>query len=223
MGTVSVKNRGYLEFLRNIAEVSTTCGTRTYIWGGFTIDILEGRFVRKHHDLDGFTLNLLDVLPEMMALYAARGYAAEFREDIDMLTIRQDGLHASLNRLEVDGPIAMWRHIGDEGTVYFPVEWLDAVPRDFYGVSVYSAGIQLDYALKTNVRLINAIWTSREHDHTAIVALERMMAERNLDPEEFLRHVWSFNMYWIKQGYPEYAMPVVACPLHPPQPDCFHR
>ncbi len=79
---VSARNRGYLMFLRDIGEVAAACGTRTYIWGGFTIDILEGRFVREHHDLDGFTLNLLDVLPEMTALYAARGYATEFREDI---------------------------------------------------------------------------------------------------------------------------------------------
>lgn len=213
--TVSANNRGYVEFLRDIGEVSTACGTRTYIWGGFTIDILEGRFVREHHDLDGFTLNLLDVLPEITALYAARGYVTEFREDIDMLTIRKDGLHASFNRLEVDGPIAMWRHIGDEGTVYFPVEWLDTTPRDFYGVSVYSAGIQLDYALKTNIRMIHATWTLREHDHAAIAALERMMAQYDLDPEDFLRHVWSFNPYWVKQGYPEYAMPTVARPLYP--------
>lgn len=221
--TVSDNNRGYLAFLRDVDEVSAACGTRTYIWGGFTVDILEGRFVREHHDLDGFTLNLLDVLPEMTALYAARGYATDFRKDIDMLTIRKDGLHAAFNRLEVDGPIAMWRHIGDEGTVYFPVEWLDAAPRDFYGVKVYSAGIQLDYALKTNIRMINAVWTLREHDHAAIAVLERMMVERNLDPEDFLRHVWSFNPFWVKQGYLEYAMPAVACPLHPIQPDYFHR
>ncbi len=223
METLSAANRGYLEFLRNIGEVSKTCGTRTYIWGGFTIDILEGRFVREHHDLDAFTLNLLDVLPEMTALYTARGYATEFRDDIDMLTIRRDGLHASVNRLEVDGPIAMWRHIGDEGTVCFPADWLDAAPRDFYGVKVYLAGLELDYTLKTNIRMINAVWTLREHDHAAIAVLERMMVERNLDPEDFLRHVWSFNPYWVKQGYPEYAMPAVARPLHPLQSDCSHR
>ncbi len=109
----------------------------------------------------------------------------------------------------------MWRHIGDEGTVYFPVEWLDAAPRDFCGVSVYSAGIQLDYALKTNIRMIHATWTLREQHHAAIVAVERMMADHNLHPEDFLRHVWSFNPYWVKQGYPEYTMPTVARPLFP--------
>ena len=215
MGTLSAGNRGYLAFLRDITEVSAACETTTYIWGGFTVDLLEGHFVREHHDLDGFTLNLLDVLPEMMALYTARGYAAAFRDDIDMLTIRKDGLHASFNRLEIDGPIAMWRHIGDEGTVYFPVEWLDATPREFYGVHVYSAGLELDYALKTNIRMTHATWILREQDHVAIAALERMMAQRNLDPEDFLCHIWSFNPYWVKQGYPEYAMPTVARPLQP--------
>jgi hypothetical protein len=216
--TVFANNRGYLAFLRDIGEVSAACGTRTYIWGGFTIDILEGYFIREHHDLDGFTLNLLDVLPEMIALYTVRGYATEFREDIDMLTIRKGDLHASFNRLEVDGSIAMWRHIGDEGTVYFPVDWLDAAPRDFYGVNVYSAGLELDYTLKTNIRMIHATWTLREQDCAAIAVLERMMAQRDLDPEDFLRHVWSFNPYWVKHGYPEYAMPTVARPLLSPHP-----
>jgi hypothetical protein len=55
----------------------------------------------------------------------------------------------------------------------------------------------------------------REQDHAAVAALERMMAQRNLDPEDFLHHVWSFNPYWVKLGYPEYAMPTVARPLHP--------
>ncbi|MGC9394088.1 MAG: nucleotidyltransferase domain-containing protein [Anaerolineae bacterium] len=212
---LSAENHGYLSILQDIDAVSAACGTRTYIWGGFTIDILTGRFIRAHHDLDGFTQNLLDVLPEMMARYAARGYATEFRDDIDMLTIRKGDTHAAFNRLEIDGPIAMCRHIGNEGTVYFPVEWLDAAPRDFYGVNVYTAGIQLDYALKTNIRMIHATWTLREHDHAAIAAMERMLAERALDPEDFLRHVWSFNPFWVKQGYAQYALPAVARPLQP--------
>ena len=100
--------------------------------------------------------------------------SVQFRDDIDMLIIAKDDLHAAFNRLEVDGPIAMWRHIGDEGTVYFPVDWLDAAPRDFYGVQVYSAGVQLDYVLKTNIRMFDAERELREKDHAAIEHLRRL-------------------------------------------------
>ncbi len=110
----------------------------------------------------------------------------------------------------------MWRHIGDEGTVYFPVTWLDQAPRDFYGTRVYSAGLQLDYALKTNIRLTHATWEPREKDRVAVAQLKAAMAVEGLDPEVFLRQVWSFNPFWAKRGHPEYAMPVVARPLLPP-------
>jgi len=94
--TLSSHNQHYLTFLKDIYEVSNACATVTYIWGGFTIDILEGRFLRKHHDL------------------------------------------------------------------------------------------------------------------------EKAIAVRGMDPEKFLRRVWSFNLYWAKRGYPAYAMPTVARPLLPP-------
>ncbi|HEY3378086.1 MAG TPA: hypothetical protein VGL77_11395 [Armatimonadota bacterium] len=107
---ISANNQRYLTFMRDIYDVAQACATTTYIWGGFTLDIYNGRFLREHHDLDGFTQNLLDVLPESMALYERRGYTTEFRDDFDMLTIRRDGLHATFNRLEIAGETAMWRH-----------------------------------------------------------------------------------------------------------------
>jgi len=209
-------NECYLAFLRDIYDVSSALDTTTYIWGGFTLDIIEGRFLREHKDLDGFTLNLLDVLDEMRTLFEKRGYATEFRDDFDMLVIRRDGLHAAFNRLEVDGPTAMWRHIGNEGTVYFPAQWLDAAPRHFYDVPVFSAGIELDYVLKTNIRMFHAEWNFREKDLAAVAHLEKLMAEKNITPDDFLPQVWSYNPFWVKFGYPQYAMPTVARPLLPP-------
>lgn len=212
---LSVNNQVYLTFLHDIYEVSTACDTVTYIWGGFTLDVVTGHFLREHRDLDGFTRDLLDRLPELMAAYRRLGYDVSFRDDIDMLVIRRGELHTAFNRLEIDGEIAMWRHVGEEGTVYFPVAWLDAAPRDFYGTHVYTAGLQLDYALKTNIRLTHATWELREKDHTAVAQLEAAIAARGLDPERFLKKIWSFNPFWAKRGYPAYAMPVVARPLLP--------
>ena len=74
MMTISTRNHRYLAFLKDIYDVSVACATTTYIWGGFTLDILEGHFLREHHDLDGFTLNLLDVRQEMTVLFEQRGY-----------------------------------------------------------------------------------------------------------------------------------------------------
>ncbi len=198
-----------LEFLSDITEVSTACGTTSYIWGGLTVDLYQGRFLRKHHDIDAFTLNLLDVRDEMMRLYQLRGYTTKFIERFDMMVIRRGGLHAAFNRLEVVGQLAMWRHIGNEGTVYFPTSWLDQRPRVFKGVSVYSAGIKLDYVFKTKIRMFNAQWCLREQDHMAIQQLEDIMQSEHIIPEQFLQQIWSYNPFWVKLGYPEYASPML--------------
>jgi hypothetical protein len=212
---ISAGNGHYLGFLRDICEVSGICSTTTYIWGGFTVDILEGRFLREHGDLDGFTLNLLDALPDLRPQYEARGYTTRFRDDIHMLEIHQHGLHASFNALEIDGPTAMWRHIGPEGTVFFPAAWLDDAPRPFYNAFVYLAGVRLDYALKSNVHLVSAEWQPRDCDRDATEHLDRIVAREGLDPDDFLKEIWSYNPFWVKRGYPEYAMPAVARPLVP--------
>lgn len=158
---------------------------------------------------------MLDVLPKVTELYEDRGYETKFLTDFDILVIRKEGLHAAFNRLELDGDTAMWHHIGNEGTVYFPVHWLDHTARDFYGVSVFLAGPKLDYCLKTNVRMFNAEWVLREKDHEIVKHIEKILAIEKSDPEEFLTQIWSYNPFWVKRGYPQYAMPVVARPLLP--------
>lgn len=205
--TLSPTNRLYLAFLQDIHDVSQACETRTYIWGGFTLDLLAGHLLREHHDLDGFTLNLLDVLPEMTALFGERGYRVTFLEEWHILRIDRDGLHAAFNRLERDGDTALWRHIGDRGTVYFPYAWLDDAPRAFHGVPVYAAGAELDYALKAEVRLLNPEWRPRERDVLARQALERALADRGIDPAAVLARVWSHNPFWAARGYPAIVRP----------------
>lgn len=212
---LSPDNQCVLAYLRDIYEVSHACGTITYIWAGLTPDLLEGRFLREHRDVDGFTMNMLELRPQLAALYEERGYTVQFRDDFDMLNIWKDGQHATFNRLELDGETAMWHHTGKHGTLYFPVEWLDHTPRDFYGVSVFSAGFEFDYVLKTNIRMFHAEWTLRQQDYESLAYLERYMVKQQIDPESFLSRAWSYNPFWVKQGYPEYAMPTVARPLQP--------
>lgn len=202
-------NQHILEFLSDITEVSYACGTTSYIWGGLTVDLHQGYFLRNHHDIDAFTLNLLDIRDEMMHLFQLRGYTTEFIERFDILVIRRSGLHAAFNRLEVVGQLAMWRHIGNEGTVYFPTSWLDQHTRLFNGVSVYSAGIKLDYVFKTNIRMFNAQWCLREQDQMAIGQIEAILQSEHIIPALFLQQIWSYNPFWVKLGYPEYAIPML--------------
>ncbi len=213
--TLSEFNRHNLALLRDIYEVSTLCSTQTYIWAGLVRDILTGHFLRDHHDVDGFTLNLWPLREKLADLYRQRGYAVSFLDNMQFLRIDRDGTHAAFNRLEIDGDTAMWRHIGDQGTVYFPRRWLSDTPIHFYDVPVLVSGIEFEYAIKTHPHLLSPVWHGREKDVEAIAWLSQMLAEREIAPEDVLKQIWSYNPFWVKQGYPEYALPSVAWPLEP--------
>lgn len=45
--------------------------------------------------------------------------------------------------------------------------------------------------------------------------VERQLEKSNLDLESFRTEIWAYNPFWVKRGYPEYAMPIVARHPHP--------
>jgi len=199
-----------LQFLQDIYEVSSALSTRTTIWGGMVVDILCGKFLRDHHDIDGFVLNLLSVRTEMADMFSERGYTTSYQDEYDLLRIDKGDLHAAFNRLEIEGDLAMWRHVGDQGTVYFPAGWLDPTPRRFYGVRAHISGVRFEYAIKTNVHLLNPEWRLRDKDRAAIAILQAELHRRGFDERNVLAQIWSHTPYWVERGYPEYADPIRA-------------
>ncbi len=61
-------DQSQLALLKDIYEVSELCSTRTYIWAGLVRDVITGKFLRGHGDVDGFTLNLWDLKDKMADL-----------------------------------------------------------------------------------------------------------------------------------------------------------
>ena len=117
---LSVQQKLSLQLLRDIFEVASAVNSRTYIWGGMVIDIISGEFLRDHHDIDGFTLNLNDHKHAMMAMFSRRGYTVSYADKFGMLQINMGDMHAAFNQLQIDDDTAQWQHVGDQGTVYFP-------------------------------------------------------------------------------------------------------
>jgi hypothetical protein len=189
-----------LQILKDIYEVSRSCSTNTYVWGGLVMDIFEGRFLREHHDIDCFTLNLLDVKSDMNVLFKQKGVSTEYLSDIDMFKIDQHRCEAAFNRLEIDNDVAMWRHIGNEGTFYFPRVWLEKRTRYFYDTPVLVSGIEFEYSIKTKVKLLSPIWELRENDLKALEFWNRKFVDQNINPENLLKQIWSDNPYWRKRG-----------------------
>lgn len=199
-------NQGYLEMLGDIFRVSEGLGIRSYVWGGFAVDILQGRFTREHGDLDCFTENLAENWEELRQQYESLGYDVYYMKEFWLLRIEKGGLHASFNSMKnIDG-IAHWYHAGPHGTVFFPYGWLDEGPRTFYDAPVRTIGERLAYVLKTNAHLLHPEWKLREKDHADIAALEGMLGG---DVGEIKKRVWSHNPFWYAKGYEEYYFPIV--------------
>jgi len=210
---ISISNQNYLEIMKDIYDISNICETKTYIWGGFVIDILEEIFLREHGDLDGFIENMTDKLDNIILAYKSKGYEIKYFKDIQMLEVKKGDLHASFNCLDTDGDIAMWRHIGNEGTVYFPLKWLDDKPREFYNIKVYTSGFRFEYAIKTKVEMLTPIWKLREKDISAIKYYQETLKVENISPDDIYKWIWSYNPYWYKRGYSEFFRPTIAYPL----------
>lgn len=172
---VSGKNQEYLKMMKDIYHVSEMFGLRSFVWGGFVADIIQGEFTREHGDLDCFTEYLAENWEILQRQYEALGYSVSYMEEFWMLRIEKSGIHASFNSVRnIDG-IAHWYHIGPHGTVYFPYDWLDQNPRLFYETPVYTIGEKMAYVLKTSARLLNPEWKLRERDHLDITMLERLL------------------------------------------------
>jgi len=206
------KNQKHLEIMKDIYTVSTELGIKSYVWGGFAADILNGNLTREHGDLDLFTENLVQNKDILTQKYETLGYEVKYLENFWMLQIYKGDIHAAFNSVRNVGGIAHWHHCGPHGTVFFPYEWLDKEPSMFYGSPVYTIGAELAYILKTNVKLLNPEWEAkglRDKDRADIETLERILSSRGVNKDEIKKKVWSHNPIWYAKGYEEYYYPIL--------------
>lgn len=212
---LSEKNKQYLSLLNDIYHISSSLGIKTYVWGGLSIDLWEGHFLREHDDLDGFTEDLTDHLDRLTECYRDLGYEVAFDGEFLMLKIKRGLVHAGFNPLKLNGKTAEWKHIGNDGSVFFPVDWLDERARKFYEAQAYTAGLFFEYALKTKVSMLNPEWQLREKDMASIAYMKSKLQEKNVSDEDIYRWFWSYNPFWFKRGYEEFFRPTVAWPIQP--------
>lgn len=210
----SDKNRQILSMLQDISQVSESLNIKTYIGGGMTIDIWEGQFLHVHDDADGFTENLIAHKDLLIEAYEKLGYQVRFLEDYSILRIDKDLVHAGFNPLLKKHRTAEWKHIGEHGSVYFPEDWLDQEPRDFYGIPIYTPSVKFEYATKTKSAMLNPEWKNpREKDLQAIQYLRSKILSEGIKEEDIYPWFWSYNPFFYEKGYNEFFRPTVAWPL----------
>jgi len=129
--------------MNDIYTVSTCLGLKTFVWGGFAVDILYGELTRDHGDLDCFTGNPVENIYELKSKYEVLGYSVNYLDDFWMMQIEKGDVHATFNTVKNVVEIAHWHHAGPHGTVFFPYNWLDEEPNAFYDSTVYTCGVKL--------------------------------------------------------------------------------
>ena len=165
--------------MRLVETSSTTLGTTSWIWGGFTVDIYKGRILREHEDLDYLTLNLHTLKSQFAELFEHIGWQVQHLDNGD-LKLRKDGLKIQLGHVEFSDKVT-WTHNGERGHIYFPVKWLRQEVVQFYDIELHVAEPEFQYVLKEYPEMLNPEWVLREKDIVAKQQLREILERRGID------------------------------------------
>ena len=203
---------GTIQFIGDIISSTNELNIKSYMWGGFVQDILEGEFLRDHKDIDLFIENMDENINELMNKLNNKNYNCSYAADMQMLKLEKNNIKAVLNPVITQNKTAIWKHIGDQGFISFPNEWLDTEYRTFYGLNILTSGIKFEYCLRKIIKYMNPNWTNktRDKDIAANEYYKTKLMENNIEPDGLLDKIWGYNPYWLNYGYNGYEPPVLV-------------
>jgi len=209
---VDDKTKDIIQCISDIVNFSNELNIKSYIWGGYVQDIIEGKILREHNDIDVFIENLDTNIKYLEEKFTNNGYNFLFSNEIQMLKLNKNGIKATINPVKFINKTAIWNHIGEQGFICFPKDWLDIDYREFYGIKVMTAGIKFEYCVRKIIKYMNPAWLNRirEKDIIANEYYQKKLEEEKIEPAELLDKIWGYNPYWLKDGYNGYEAPVLV-------------
>ena len=208
-------NNNQQDIIQCISEIysfSNELEIKTYFWGGFVQDIIEGKILREHGDIDLFMENMDMKINSLLDLFKNNEYICSYHDDIQMLNLEKNNVKVTINPIIFKNETAIWKHIGNEGFICFPKEWLDIEYRNFYGINVLTSGCKFEYCIKSIIKYMNPNWTNkiREKDILAKEYYCKKLFEKNIRVEELMEKIWAYNPFWFKEGYNGYEAPILV-------------
>lgn len=183
----SIKNALNLQAMGLVETYSKSLNTSSWIWGGFTIDIFENRILREHDDLDYLTLNLHSLIPQFITLFENNGWQANLLENGD-LKLKREGIKMHLGHVELSDK-ARWTHNGDEGSIWFPKEWLNPKSINFCGHEIHVVAPEFQYVMIERPQILNPNWSHREKDIVAQKYLRSCIEGKGISPQSLFEQV----------------------------------
>lgn len=178
----SRQNRVLLAGMRLVEAISASVGTVSYIWGGFTQDIYEGRLLREHSDLDYLTVDLDLHRPQLATLFAQHHWPATVVGHGD-LAPQRGAYRMQLSNITVEGDRVRWIFSGAAGFLEFPRHWLHPHPVRFCGIDVHVVEPEFEYIVKCCPQMFNPEWRMREQDVAARDQIRALLERRGINPE----------------------------------------
>lgn len=177
---MSTCEKKYLAAMALVERLSEMLRTEAYVWGGLSIDIHHGQFLREHSDIDYLIVDLHRLADQIQNALRREGWEVKAVLDDHLLIARKEGFKLHLGSIEI-GAAVQWRHNGAAGAITFPLSWLRKEAVSFYGVSVHVVEPELGYVLKTYPTIINPAWTIRAKDEPDLNLLKEMLRQKGVD------------------------------------------
>ena len=165
--------------MKLVEKASLSLDTITWIWGGLVVDVLKGKFLREHGDLDYLMMDLHQSKSQISETFINWGWITKNLENGDLKLIK-NGMKIHLGHVELSDTVT-WTHNGEKGSIVFPVMWLPVKTIDFYELSVHIVSPELQYVLKTHPQLLNPKWQVREKDILDIKVLKQILMKRGVE------------------------------------------
>jgi len=166
--------------MQQMGAVSTALNTTSWIWGGLTMDICQGKILREHHDLDYLTLRLHELIEPLTLHFQNMGWHVRRLENGD-LKIEKDGIKIHAGHVMTLKQEVRWTHNGDLGSLYFPVEWLSQTPKRFQDSEIHVIAPALQYVLLNHPEMLNPAWIPREKDRLAKAYFKTLLEADGVD------------------------------------------
>jgi hypothetical protein len=199
-----------IECISDIVDSSNKLNIKSYVWGGYVQDIIEGKILREHKDIDMFIENMDEHIEKLG--HELKDFKFDYHNNIKMLKLEKNGIKITINPIIFINETAIWKHIGEQGFINFPKNWLDKDFRHFYDIKVLTSGYKFEYCVRRIIKYMNPNWTKniREKDIIANKYYENILKENGIKPSELLEKIWGYNPFWLKDGYNGYEAPVLV-------------
>lgn len=183
----SNKNEPHLHGMALAESYSETNNTFSWIWDGYTVDVYENCILRAHDDLDYLTLNLHGLIPQFTKCFENDGWQTTLLENGD-LKAERESTKIQLGHVELSDK-ACWTHNGLKGSLWFPREWLNAMPVNFCGIEIHVVAPEFQYVMNERPKLLNPAWRHRRKDIVTRKYLRSAIAARGISPHSLFEQV----------------------------------